>query len=203
MISAFEKLPKSRNVYTPILSRLGKIYASMDKAYQAAAENYGFYCAGCEDSCCMTRFYHHTNLEYLYLYEGFIRMDTGIQDSINSRAEIVLNEMKAADEKGTALRTMCPLNSEGRCLLYDRRPMICRLHGIPHELQKPGQKSLSGPGCGAFISQCGEKKYFKFDRTPFYLEMADLENELKQALKISQRPKMTIAQMVGTWEWRV
>jgi len=47
------------------------------------------------------------------------------------------------------------------------------------------------------------KRYFstfydaiKFDRTPFYIRMAELENELKKEAGITQKLKMTIAEML-------
>jgi hypothetical protein len=74
--------------------------------------------------------------------------------------------------------------------------MICRLHGIPYELRKPGQPTVHGPGCGDFDKQCPDPSYIQFDRTPFYFEMARLENEFKQAAGLTGRIKMTIAEMV-------
>ena len=94
---------------------------------------------------------------------------------------------------------MCPLNRNGLCLLYAYRPMICRLHGIPHQVQRPGLSVLNAPGCDIFAEQCQEKENFKFDRTPFYIEMAELERGLKQAVGITHKIKMTVAQMIKTF----
>jgi hypothetical protein len=77
--------------------------------------------------------------------------------------------------------------------------MICRLHGIPHELQRPGQGMLNSPGCGTFALKCHGKKHFKFDRTPFYMQMAALEKEMKEAVGMTQKIKMTVAQMIVTF----
>ena len=74
--------------------------------------------------------------------------------------------------------------------------MICRLHGIPHELHPPGQPVHYGEGCGAFAAQCGTKAVFKFDRTPYYTRMARLEKELRQALGFFEKIKMTVARMI-------
>jgi hypothetical protein len=49
---------------------------------------------------------------------------------------------------------------------------------------KPLQKCVNG------------KKYIKFDRTPFYIEMAKLERELREALDFAQKFKMTMTQML-------
>lgn len=184
----------------PFLERLLRIYAAMDQKYQEAAEHYNFHCTGCEDSCCFTRFFHHTLLEYLYLYEGFKTFDREQQKKIIQKASDVCRKTISAAEKGQTVRLMCPLNSEGLCLLYAFRPMICRLHGIPHELQQPGMKSMVAPGCEAFTKRCSQKKYFKLDRTPFYIEMAALEKELKQAAGMTKKIKLTVADMIKTFQ---
>ena len=74
--------------------------------------------------------------------------------------------------------------------------MICRMHGIPHELQKPGQNVIQGPGCSTFDERCADKGYFKFDRTPIYVALANLENEFKQTVGIEGKIKMTVAEMI-------
>jgi Fe-S-cluster containining protein len=190
----------SVNIDDPILAgffdRLHSIFSAMDQGYAEAAEHYGFHCNGCEDNCCRTRFYHHTYLEYFYIHEGLNNLTHQDKKVVQSRAALVCRQIEKADEKATPVRLMCPLNSDGLCTLYIYRPMICRLHGIPHELRKPGQNVIRGPGCGMFAVQCSNKSYHRFDRTPFYFEMAKLEGELKQATGLSGRIKMTIAEMI-------
>jgi hypothetical protein len=78
--------------------------------------------------------------------------------------------------------------------------MICRLHGIPHELARPGRGVLHAPGCDTFTRTCDVEKRFKFDRTPFYVEMAALEKELKQSAGRLRKIKMTVAQMIESFE---
>ena len=181
---------------TAFFDRLQCIFAVMDRQYAEAAKHYGFHCNGCEDNCCRTRFYHHTYLEYLYIHAGLNKLGHQRQRELQSRAAMVCRETEKADEKAMPVRLMCPLNFDGRCTLYRHRPMICRLHGISHELRKPGQNAIRGPGCRMFDLRCSNKSYRKFDRTPFYFEMARLESELKQAVGLSGRVKMTIAEMI-------
>ena len=184
----------------PILNtffdRLANIFTFMDREYAAAAKYYGFNCEGCENNCCRTRFYHHTYLEYLYIHAGLDKLDYEKRRESQTRAASICRQDAKADEKGPHVRWMCPLNFAGRCTLYTYRPMICRLHGISHELRKPGQNVIKGPGCEMFARQCSDKSYRKFDRTPFYFQMAKLENELKQAVGLPGRIKMTIAEML-------
>ena len=184
----------------PFLERLKRIYGTMDRKYIEAAEYYNFHCTGCEDNCCFTRFYHHTLLEYLYIYEGFKTLDLRKQKKIIQKASDVCRKADLAAEKGQTVRLICPLNLDGLCLLYDFRPMICRLHGIPHELYQAGSGAVHHPGCDAFTLQCREKAYFKFDRTPIFIEMAGLEKDIRQATGVSRKIKMTIAEMVKTFE---
>ena len=176
--------------------RLQIIYADMDRKYGTAAQFYGFQCQGCEDNCCRTRFYHHTYLEYLFIRRGFDNLDPAGRSALRTKAEDVCRQAELADSQGLPVRLMCPLNNDGMCTLYHYRPMICRLHGIPHELQKPGQPVIHGPGCGAFDERCCDKPYFRFDRTQFYFAMARLENDFKQAAGLTGRTKLTIAEMV-------
>jgi hypothetical protein len=191
-----------RNTYLPFLDRLKTIYAAMDEKYQAAADYYGFNCTGCDDNCCFTRFYHYTLLEYLYIFDGLNHLDAEKQAQIKDRALDVCRETDAADANGVPVRMMCPLCVDGLCLLYPYRPMICRLHGIPHELRRPGGGLMQASGCDAFTRQFQGKQRFKFDRTPFYREMAGLEKEFRQSLGLPIKIKMTVAQMIKSYGHR-
>jgi hypothetical protein len=188
----------SGSVYTDFIDRLKQIYAAMDQTYNTAAGHYGFTCAGCRDNCCRTRFYHHTVIEYTYFIEGLKTLTPLKQEEVKSRATTVVNKTASVDDHAASVRLMCPLNYDVRCILYPYRPMICRLHGIPHELRKSGQKTIYGPGCETFDRRCGPGAYFEFDRTPFYLELAKLEQEVKPALGVAGKFKMTVAEMIVT-----
>jgi Fe-S-cluster containining protein len=185
--------------FSTFLKRLKKIFASMDQKYQEAADYYGFNCKGCEDNCCLTRFYHYTLIEYLYIKEGFHCLENKKQVEVKQKSLAVCRKADEADMKGKPVKQMCPVNFGSLCALYPYRPMICRLHGIPHELQRPGQGILNSPGCSTFALKCQVKTRFKFDRTPFYMQMAALEKEIKQAVGMTQKIKMTVAQMIVTF----
>ena len=187
------------NNFLPLLDRLEEIYAHMDEKYNQAAEYYDFTCNGCRDNCCLTRFYHHTLLEYLYIRKGFSKLGTNIRPDVKKKALNVLRLTAEADQNKKTARVMCPLNLDGLCLIYHFRPMICRLHGIPHELNRPGRGIICSPGCDEFTKLYGSKKYCKFDRTPFYIKMAGLEKELKESVGIAHKIKMTIAEMIINW----
>ena len=198
MIFPFEKDRMDTPVNASFIERLKQLYAAMDRAYVRTADAFGFSCDGCADNCCRTRFYHHTMIEYIYLIEGLNTLTLKKQNEVKSRALSVVDETTRENASGAVVRLMCPLNVDELCILYDHRPMICRLHGIPHELQKPGQNPAYGSGCETFDRLCGHKGYLKFDRTPFYREMAMLEQEVKQALGFDGKIRMTVAEMIVT-----
>jgi len=172
------------------LERLRRLYARMDAGYAAAAACYGFVCSGCEESCCRTRFHHHTLIEAACLREAFGRLPAEERAQIRSLAAA----WRAAGAEGE--RPFCPLNRGGLCRLYAARPMICRLHGIPHELTPPGRAAQLSPGCGEFGRRCGTSAYRRFDRTPLYGELARLESEFQLALGVNRRFRQTIAEML-------
>lgn len=180
----------------PFLSDLETLLDAMDREYERVAGAYGFTCTGCADNCCQTRFYHHTLLEFTYLEKGFHTLAKTDRGRILARAEEVVKQAGEADACGDSVRLWCSLNDAGMCTLYAYRPMICRLHGIPHELKRPGQPPLTNPGCDDFHDRCGQGNYIAFDRTPFYTRMAELEQRLRQAVGCSDRLKLTVAEMI-------
>jgi len=181
------------------LNRLQSVYAQMDSKYRQVADFYQFHCKGCDDNCCETHFHHHTIIEFLYLQSGYNALPAEKRKCIRDDAGDVYR--LKCERKNT--RIMCPLNSEGLCVLYAHRPMICRLHGLPHELCKPGGSSIQSPGCDAFAKQCQEKSFSdnraEFDRTPFYRQIAMLEQELRKTVEFTSKIKMTVAEMVVTF----
>jgi hypothetical protein len=74
--------------------------------------------------------------------------------------------------------------------------MICRLHGISHELHRNDGTVLRGEGCRQFDDHARGKTYFRYDRTPFYRRMVLLEKEVRLAMGITGKLKMTIAEML-------
>ncbi len=194
-----DQLARDTISWEPLLERLRVLFARMDRAYTDVAGQYGFECHGCADNCCLTRFYHHTLIEFLYLMHGMRTLEPGVHRQIMDRAQAVRSQMAAAKRQGDALRIMCPLNQGGRCALYTHRPMICRLHGVPHELQRPDGSVTRMPGCDAFFDQCrtgGKSDYIRFDRTPLYRQMVRLEKQVRQATGYPDPLRFTVAEML-------
>jgi Fe-S-cluster containining protein len=172
---------------------INSIYQAMDSAWNEAACKYGFKCNGCEDNCCKSLFFHHTHLEKDYFIEGYLSLSEELKAIISSRSDEYVTATFSQDT-GTGKKLFCPVNQDGRCLVYDHRPMICRLHGLPHEIHKPGNLVVKGPGCeaGGFEN----RSYHTFDRTPFYQQLAQAEFEYRTENKRFDRINETIAQMI-------
>lgn len=81
-------------------------------------------------------------------------------------------------------------------MLYKQRPMICRLHGIPHALRRPDGRTRTGPGCDDYYRQCGPGAGAPLNRTPLYMAMADLERRLREKLNYREKIKMTVAEII-------
>ncbi len=184
----------------PFLKKLENLFLSMNEKYDEAASYYDFHCHGCDDNCCMTLFHHHTYLEFFYLKKGIDSLSPELKKLVYDRAAKICRETKESEQKADPARTMCPANVEGRCVVYNHRPMICRLHGIPSQWGFPSGTGVSrtviSSGCEEFTRQCKKKDYYKFDRTPFYNQMARLERELKDYFGLNQKIKKTVAGII-------
>jgi Fe-S-cluster containining protein len=198
MLLSSDVAPWRNNALAPLLNRLAELYAAMDRQYGKAALYYGFQCDGCRENCCQTRFYHHTITEYFYLMKGMDQLPPETRDTILVTAARVVRQTQLADQSGQKLRLMCPLNREQLCVMYSFRPMICRMHGLSHELHRNDGTILHGQGCRRFDDQAQGKAYFRFDRTPFYNQMALLEKEVRLISGMNRKLKMTIAEMLTT-----
>ncbi|MBU8849737.1 MAG: hypothetical protein KOO64_09345 [Desulfobacterales bacterium] len=173
---------------------LATLYNAMDKTWNKIATGYHFKCSGCEDNCCKSLFFHHTYIEKAYLIHGFNTLDQDRKKKILAKAKKYCEKMFSQSSEIKSLKIYCPVIENDRCLLYLYRPMICRLHGLPHELSRPGLNPVKGAGCDAGLFD--DKTYIKFDRTPFYQQMAQIELAFRQDLNKSVKIKETVAQML-------
>ena len=172
------------------------VLGEMDKGYAEVAAQVGFSCHGCEESCCRTVFYHHAYAEFLVLFQGLATLTGADRQTVYQRAAATQAALAVAGEgaSGQPPRAMCPLNEEGRCALYAHRPMICRLHGVAHELARPDGHIISGPGCHRFDALCGGEPPHRLDRTPFYRRLARIEQRLRGHVEAPIRLHMTLAE---------
>lgn len=182
------------------IRQLETLYAEMDASYAVAADRSGFECRGCEDNCCLTRFYHHTLVEVAGLFAGYRQLPEAQRRLVTKRARDYCHALNANDKSHGMQRQLCPLNLDTRCLLYRERPMICRLHGIPHVIRHPTRGLISGTGCHIFEATCRPDSRNPLDRTPLYTAMARLEQSLRHATGIETPVRLTIAQMMVYFE---
>jgi hypothetical protein len=187
-----------RSLFFPLFERISKLYLTMDRAYSDAADYYAFHCKGCDRNCCEERFYHYTGAEHIFLADGLASLGPDAKTGIFLRADEVTRLNQLQNESQQAGRAICPLNLEGSCILYEHRPMICRLQGIPHYIKNPGQPRKNGPGCHVFNEKILPENLadFCFDHTPFYLEMSAIEVEIRGLLNYKGRYKKTVAEML-------
>ncbi|OIO01556.1 MAG: hypothetical protein AUJ49_07455 [Desulfovibrionaceae bacterium CG1_02_65_16] len=185
----------------PVLRRLRELYARMDQAYAASAGAIGLTCADCHDSCCETIFRHHTHVEWVDLAQGVAGLPEDRQREVRENAEAWLRIHQGA-LPGTSPRVPCPLSVQrGKdlvCGLYEHRPMVCRLHGVPNVLHRPDGGQAAFPGCERAQTLAKTCPSALLDRTPLLTELARLEMDLLGRARKGATPRvnLTIAEMI-------
>jgi Fe-S-cluster containining protein len=160
-----------------LIPRLNELYQTIDSAYTEVINEIGFSCVGCDGvKCCTIDLNLHTYIERFYLRRGFNSLDDATKQTISARSREIV-EAKRLDPMGDAYRnSVCVLNFGGQCGLYEFRPMICRLAGIPHQIARPDGRIVESGGCSRFKETIDpSSSELKLDRTEFYREMASIE----------------------------
>jgi Fe-S-cluster containining protein len=178
------------------MDKLFRIYGEIDSVCRDSADYYGFSCDGCNDNCCRTVFYHYTIVESFGLLEGFDKLPVEIKDESMRRGRDYLKDLDKHRGKEEELEMMCPLNYDGRCRIYEYRPLICRIHGFPGGLDHPVKGKQSFTGCGIFNKTFQQKWTHLIDRTPFYTRIANLEGQIRREMDYMMRFRKTIAEML-------
>lgn len=187
---------------TAALKRLAELYRRMDAAYAACAGGLGLSCAGCRDNCCESVFRHHTYVEWLALADGLSALPAARQAEVRQAAEDWLRLHQNPILPGVTPRIPCPLAESApdglRCGLYAVRPMVCRLHGVPTMLLKPGAGRAEFPGCHRAQELAKAAATPPLDRTPLLTELARLEMDLVGRERMAKLPRvdLTIAEML-------
>ena len=185
-----------------LAERMRRIYQAMEKEYEAVARQLAFGCDGCPDNCCDSYFLHYTYVEWAYLWRGMRQLPEQRQQEIVGRAGLVLRQYQEQLAREQRPLVMCPLNENGRCVVYPFRLLVCRTHGVPAAMTRPDGRRLSFPGC----FRCQEivaarsveaKAVPMVDRTHLLRQLAQLENEfLRDIRERCPKIRMTIAEML-------
>ncbi|MBU1003744.1 MAG: hypothetical protein KKE73_14620 [Proteobacteria bacterium] len=179
---------------TGVFRRLEALYARMQQAYDSTVADTGFSCQDCENNCCTSYFQHHTYVEWTFLFKGLDTLAPDKREAYMLRAQDYQRQAQAALLKGERPSAMCPLNDDGLCGLYRHRLMICRLHGVPHQLAGRMGQVTDYPGCFRFPQGTSVTP---LDRTPLYRDLARLEMDFLGP-RLAQLPKvnLTLAEMM-------
>lgn len=179
-------------------AQVAALYHDMETAYDQSAGALNFSCSGCPDNCCDSYFLHHTYTEWAYLWQGLKTLERDQLQTIRQKAAeyVALSEASLANGERPIL--MCPLNLDGRCILYRYRLMICRLHGVPAILTRPDGQKIEFPGCFRCQEHVAAFTVVEpLDRTRFFRRLVELELRLSRHSGTTlPRPKLTIAQMI-------
>jgi len=179
------------------LAELSRLYADMDAAYAKRAGAIGLTCQGCTDTCCRTHFHHHTVLERVHLEAGLGGLAGDLRADLIERARTYQAEVRRAQADGRVVRAACPLLKDDRCVLYDHRPMICRLHGVPWVLHQGRLAGRVQPGCDRAMQRLANAPPPPpLDRTVFYAKLAELERVARRLTAQKNPVKFTVAELI-------
>ncbi len=183
------------------VARLEDIYDRLQQEYQRVAQALDFSCTGCPDNCCDSYFQHHTYTEWAYLRLGLRRLELEQQQALTARARMYLDQCEQDLAAGRRPQIMCPLNENGRCLVYHNRLLVCRTHGVPATLTLPDGRTFPFPGCfrcQEIVESRNEKEVPEpVDRTSLLKKLALLEKELLETHhNLLPKIKITIAEML-------
>ncbi|RME64700.1 MAG: hypothetical protein D6778_07485 [Nitrospirae bacterium] len=177
------------------LEELSSVYRDLDRAYQDVAGFYGLSCEGCQDNCCQSPFFVNTLVEHLYLMEGLHALTEAQKAEVFQKANAYQSGYSKTSRPETNFRMFCPLNRDQKCILYEYRPMMCRVYGVPGVMQSPRGGTVEFPGCQRFGS-LGKEITRRLQRTEYYQRVAQIEANLRKKLVYHQKYKKTIAQAI-------
>lgn len=180
------------------LHRLPQLYADMEGRYSAIAAQIDLSCAGCPDNCCTSFFQHHTHVEWAYLWQGLAILPEKRLQEIRAKAKEYVQHTQRMLTEQRVPDMMCPLNENGRCILYTHRMMICRLHGVPNAFMLPNGVNKEFPGCFRAQELVGKTEDRPIlDRTDVYRRLAELEMDFIRSMpRKPARVRLTLAEMI-------
>jgi Fe-S-cluster containining protein len=148
--------------------------ALVSDRFSGASTKHGARCRrGCH-RCCSSGLFTVSPLDALYLRENLKRVPASVrrrviaqagatldlleQRGFNFRKDPLLRSSRAADRLGRESSGIrCPaLNEKNQCLIYDHRPLLCRLFGPTVRGQR---RTVLLEGCGRFSKELPEADF--------------------------------------------
>lgn len=138
-----------------VLTDMERLRGRADDAFAQVASSHPSEMAcgsGCND-CCHAVF-DLSPIETLAIVRGFLKLDRKVRREAARRGNkarkafdrVAAEALGASGEDRLAVlskaRIACPLLQDGHCLLYEQRPLTCRLYGIPVAIE--GQPRICG-----------------------------------------------------------
>lgn len=185
----------------PVFQNYELLIDRAEAAFQNAAEEHGS-CIRCKIHCsdCCHAVFGLFLVEAVYIREHFGRIDEEQKKQVLQRADqadrdlAVLQEHLKNFENDPQMqvytlareRIRCPLLDErDECILYHRRPITCRVYGIPAKIQ--GKARV----CGKSGFEKG-KSYPVFDLDGLYGDLFLLSKELLEGEGIDNPDKASL-----------
>ena len=171
-------MPQTPSILLELMPGLGKIRARADAAFNQVSAQFpqAVSCKPQCDDCCHALF-DLSPIESLALAMAFAELPRGKRRDIERRAKKAAKTFDRVLDKALALqgevrlavlsqaRIPCPLLEDKRCVLYEHRPVTCRLYGIPVAIEgQPRTCHLAG---------------FQTGQTYPTVDMAKLQQELE------------------------
>ncbi|MBI9073901.1 MAG: YkgJ family cysteine cluster protein [Desulfatibacillum sp.] len=134
-----------------IFTEYEKVVEGVDKAFKTVAEAHSD-CVKCKPGCsdCCYALFDLSLVEALYINHHFNRLFEGPEkerllekaDRADRKIHVIKKEAYQATQKGRQTdevlskiaweRVRCPLlDDDDKCIMYEQRPITCRLYGIP------------------------------------------------------------------------
>ncbi len=134
-----------------IFEEYEKVVKGVDKAFDTVQEAHPE-CVKCKPGCsdCCYALFDLSLVEALYINHHFNQLMTGLEkerlleraDRADRKVHVIKKDAYQATQKGRQTddilsrvaweRVRCPLlDDEDKCIMYDQRPITCRLYGIP------------------------------------------------------------------------
>lgn len=147
------------------IRRYGELLSRVDSLFESVQRHHGPLMAcrpGCDDCCHV--YFELSLIEAFYVSRMFREHLAPAQrasvlvvaDAVepefetcrslfHSVAENACASGELIEDTAARVTIQCPLNDQGMCVLYEHRPITCRLYGTP---QKIGGRVISCPRCG-------------------------------------------------------